>query len=69
MDRSEAKSILAKELTKFAARPYDKLVASIKHPDVKNADDSTVCAEPGAFVVKPRNIGLAIVMKSLVEIV
>jgi hypothetical protein len=36
MDRAEAKSILAKELTEFAARPFDKLVASIKHADVKN---------------------------------
>jgi len=36
MDRAEAKSILAKELSEFAARPYDKLVASIKHADVKN---------------------------------
>jgi hypothetical protein len=36
MDRAEAKSILAKELTEFAARPYDKLVAEIKHANVKN---------------------------------
>jgi len=36
MDRAEAKSILAKELTEFAARPFDKLVASINHADVKN---------------------------------
>ena len=36
MDRAEAKSILAEELTDFASRPYDKLVASIKHTDVKN---------------------------------
>ena len=36
MDTAEAKSILAKELTEFAARPFDKLVASIKHADVKN---------------------------------
>jgi len=43
MDRAEAKSILAKELTKFAARPYDNLVASIKHVDVKN-----VAGESGA---------------------
>ena len=43
MDRAEAKSILAKELTAFAARPYDKLVASIKHADVKN-----VVGESGA---------------------
>jgi hypothetical protein len=38
MDRAEAKSILAKELTAFAARPYDKLVASIKQTDVKNIE-------------------------------
>ena len=36
MDRAEAKLILAKELTEFAARPYDYLVASINHTDVKN---------------------------------
>jgi len=36
MDRAEAKLILAKELTEFAARPYDKLIASLKHTDVKN---------------------------------
>jgi hypothetical protein len=43
MDRAEAKLILAKELTEFAARPYDELVASIKHVDVKN-----VVGESGA---------------------
>ena len=42
MDRAEAKSILAKALTRFAARPYDELVASIKHAGVKN-----VMAESG----------------------
>ena len=43
MDRAEAKSILAKELTEFAARPFDKLAASINHADVKN-----VVGESGA---------------------
>ncbi len=36
MDRAEAKSILAKELAEFTARPYDKLALSINHADVKN---------------------------------
>jgi hypothetical protein len=36
MDRAEAKSILAKALTRFAARPYDELVASIRHTEVEN---------------------------------
>jgi hypothetical protein len=36
MDRAEAKSILAKELTEFAARTYNELVKLIKHADVKN---------------------------------
>jgi hypothetical protein len=36
MDGAEAKSILAKELAEFAARPYDKLVLLIDNPDVKN---------------------------------
>jgi hypothetical protein len=36
MDRAEAKSILAKELTEFIARLYDKLGLLINHPDVKN---------------------------------
>ncbi len=43
MDRAEAKLILARELTEFAARPYDELVASIKQTDVKN-----VVGESGA---------------------
>jgi len=43
MDRAETKSILAKELTEFTARPYDELVKLIKHTDVKN-----VVAESGA---------------------
>jgi hypothetical protein len=43
MDRAEAKLILAKELTEFAARHYDELVASIKQTDVKN-----VVGESGA---------------------
>ena len=43
MDRAEAKSMLEKELAEFAARPYDNLVASIKHIDVKN-----VVGESGA---------------------
>ena len=36
MDRAEAKSILAKELSEFAVHPYDKLIQSINHPEVKN---------------------------------
>jgi hypothetical protein len=36
MDGAEAKSILAKELAEFAARPYDKLVLLIDNPGVKN---------------------------------
>lgn len=36
MDRAEAKLILATELAEFAARPYDKVMASLKHTDVKN---------------------------------
>ena len=36
MDRAEAKSILTKELTEFAARPYKDLVKLIKRADVKN---------------------------------
>jgi len=36
MDKTEAKSILTKELREYAAHPYDKLVLSINHPDVKN---------------------------------
>lgn len=43
MDRAEAQSILAKELTEFADRHYDKLIASITHAAVKNVVD-----EPGA---------------------
>ena len=43
MDRAEAKSILARTLSEFAARPYDQLVAAIKHTDVKN-----VTGESGA---------------------
>ncbi len=43
MDRAEAKPLLAKELTEFAARPFDMLVASVKHTDVKN-----VVGESGA---------------------
>jgi hypothetical protein len=43
MDRAEAKSILAKELIEFTARPYDKLVASIKQSDMKS-----VVGESGA---------------------
>ena len=35
MDRAEAKSIVAKELTEIAARPYDDLVLLIDNPDVK----------------------------------
>jgi len=36
MDTAEAKSILAKELSEFTARSYNKLVASISHTEVKN---------------------------------
>ncbi len=36
MNKAEAKSILSRELGAFAARPYDKLVELISHPDVKN---------------------------------
>lgn len=36
MDRVEAKSILVRALSDFAARPYDQLVASIKHTYVTN---------------------------------
>ena len=43
MDRAEAKSILAKELTEFTAHPYDELVKLIKHADMKN-----VVGESGA---------------------
>jgi len=43
MDKTEAKSILTKELREYAAHPYDKLVLSIKHADVKN-----VMGESGA---------------------
>jgi len=38
MDETEAKSILAKELAEFAARPYDKLVLLIDNPNVKIVD-------------------------------
>lgn len=43
MDRAEAKSILAKELTEFVARPYNELVKLIKCAEVKN-----VVGESGA---------------------
>ena len=43
MDGAEAKSILAKELTAFAARSYDELVNLLKRADVKN-----VVGESGA---------------------
>jgi len=36
MNKAEAKSILSKELRAFAARPYDKLVELINHPEVKS---------------------------------
>jgi hypothetical protein len=43
MDRAKAKSILARALSEFAARPYDQLQASINHTNVKS-----VTGESGA---------------------
>jgi hypothetical protein len=36
MDKTEAQSILTKELTEFAARTYNEIVTLIKRPEVKN---------------------------------
>jgi len=36
MNKSEAKSILSKELKAFAARPYNELVRLINQTEVKN---------------------------------
>ncbi|HEY3167792.1 MAG TPA: hypothetical protein VGK57_11220 [Candidatus Binatia bacterium] len=36
MNKSEAKSILSRELRAFVFRPYNELAGSISHPDVKN---------------------------------
>lgn len=38
MDHAEAKSILASELSQFAARDYHDLVSAIKRTEVKNVE-------------------------------